>query len=84
MDKPTLPGRTEWESREYLKDHGHRIAVVMAYRYIAKRIETDPDFPLPLDAEAVIARAAAAMQSLAALREGIAGTITAMQVGSAA
>jgi len=64
-----LPGRTDWETRQYLKDHGHRVAAAQAYRYLASRIETDDDYPLPAGSEAVIARAEAAMQSVAAIRE---------------
>ena len=78
MDE-NLPGKTDWEARQYRKDRGHRVAAAQAYRYLAKRIETDDTYPLPAGSEAVIAAAAAAMQSLAALREGIAETVTAMQ-----
>ena len=84
MDKPTLPGRTERETREYLKDYGHRVAVIEAHRYIAARLETDPDYPLPEDSGAVIARAAAAMQALDRLHGEVAGTVAAMQPGRAA
>ena len=62
-DNP-LPGRTDWESSQYLKDHGHRVAAAQAYRYIGRLIETDPAFPLPDDSEAVIALAAAAMKDI--------------------
>ena len=64
-----LPGRTDWETREYLKDRGHRVAAIQAYRYIASRLETDDTYPLPPGSDALIARASAAMQSLAKLRE---------------
>ena len=84
MDKPTLPWRTERETREYLRDHGHRVAAVYAYRYIAKRLETDDSYPLPDGAEAVIAAAAAAMASLDRLHAGVAETVAAMQPASAA
>ena len=43
----------------------------VSYRYLAKRIETDDTYPLPEGSEVVIARAAAAMQSLAAIREAL-------------
>ncbi len=84
MDKPTLPWRTGRETREYLKDHGHRVAAIHAYRYIAKRLETDDSDPLPDGAEAVIAAAAAAMQSLAELHAAVDETVAAMEPRSAA
>ena len=68
MDKPTLPGRTERETREYRRDHGHRIAAAQAFLYVGRAIETDASFPLPPDAEAVIALAYEAMQAYAAGR----------------
>ena len=68
MDE-TIPGRTDWESHQYLRDHGHRVAAAQAYRYLARRIEDDDTFPLPPGSDAVITRAAAAMESLARLRE---------------
>ena len=46
MTESNLPGRTRWETHEYLRDHGHRVAAAQAYRYLAKRIEADPDYPL--------------------------------------
>ena len=67
-----LPGKTDWETHQYLKDHGHRVAAAQAYRYLAKRIETDDSYPLPPGNEAVIAHAAAAMQSLAAIHAAVA------------
>lgn len=67
-----LPGRTEWESHQYLRDHGHRVAAAQAYRYLASRIETDDTYPLPEGSEAVIAAAAAAMQRIAEIRAGVA------------
>ena len=84
MDKPTLPWRTEWETRQCLQDRGHRVAATEAYRYIARRIEADDDYPLPDGAEAVIAMAAAAMASLDRLHAGVAVTVAAMQPASAA
>ena len=68
MDE-NLPGKTDWETRQYRKDHGHRVAVAQAHRYLASRIEADDDYPLPPGSDAVVARAAAAMESLAKLRE---------------
>ena len=62
MTEHTLPGKTGHETHEYLRDHGHRITAAQAYRYIWRRIETDPNFPLPDGCEAVIALAAAATQ----------------------
>lgn len=64
-----LPGHTDWETHEYLRDHGHRVAAAQAYRYIARVLETDPAFPLPASAETVIAEAAAAMRDVHAARE---------------
>jgi len=84
MDKPTLPWRTEWETRQCLQGRGHRVAAAQAYRYIARRLETDDTYPLPDGAETVIAMAAAAMQSLARLHAGVAETVAAMQPGAAA
>jgi len=84
MDKPTLPWRTEWETRQCLQDRGHRVAATEAYRYIARRIEADDDYPLPDGAEAVIAMAAAAMASLAAIHAAVDETVTAMQPERAA
>jgi|GEM_PF-5527089 len=60
MNEPTLPGRTEWETHQYLT------------------------YPLPPDAEAVIGFAAAAMESLARLREGVAEVYAATQPERAA
>ena len=64
-----LPGRTAWESHEYLKDHGHRVAAAEAYSYLAHRIQTDDTYPLPADADTVIAAAATAMQDVHAARQ---------------
>ena len=58
----TLPGKTEHETHEYLRDHGHRIATAMAYQDLGRRILADPDFPLPEGHKAVIALAATAEQ----------------------
>ena len=95
-----LPGRTERESHDYLKDHGHRIAAALAYHDLGRRIETDETFPLPDGSEAVIAQAAAAKYdahaarqaaaeayaaaSLARLHAEVDETITAMTPGRAA
>ncbi len=68
MTESNLPGRTEWESNEWRRDRGHRVAVIEAYRYLAIRTETDPSFPLPDNADALIASAAAAMQDISATR----------------
>ena len=68
MTETNLPGRTDWETQQYLRDHGHRVAAAQAYRYLARRIETDPTYPLPEGSEAVIAHAAAAMQDVHATR----------------
>ena len=100
MTDQTLPGRTEHETHEYLRDHGHRITAALAYRYLASRIETDDDYPLPDGSEAVIAEAAATMRdvhaarqasaeayaaaSLTRLHAAVAETITAMTPGRAA
>ena len=68
MTETNLPGRTDWETREYRKDHGHRVAAAQAYRYIGRCIETDDSYLLPPDCEAVIALAAASMRDYAAGR----------------
>ena len=72
-----LPGKTEWESKQYRKDRGHRVAAAQAYRYLAQRIEIDEDFPLPAGSEAVITAAAAAMERLAKIREAASVVYTA-------
>ena len=64
MTESTLPGRTERETDQYLRDHGHRIAVAHAYTYLGHLIETDGSYPLPEGSDGVIARAAAAMQDV--------------------
>ena len=79
-----LPGKTTWETREYLRDQGHRVAAIHAYRYLASRLETDESFTLPADADAVIQHAADAMQKLDALRAEIAKANAAMPAASAA
>jgi cellulase/cellobiase CelA1 len=68
MIETNLPGKTAWESQQYRRDHGHRVAAAQAYRYLARRIETDESYPLPPVSEAVIALAAAAMQDVHADR----------------
>ena len=75
----TLPGRTEHETHEYLRDHGHRITAAMAYRYLARCIETDPAYPLPEGSDAVIAAAAASMTELHAARQASAEAYVARQ-----
>ena len=72
MTESILPGKTEWETREYLRDHGHRIAAAQAYGYLGHLIETSPGFPLPAGAEEVIAAAAAAMEGIASARRNAA------------
>src|ERR1035441_5528520 len=47
MIETNLPGKTAWESQQYRRDHGHRVAAAQAYRYLARRIETDESYPLP-------------------------------------
>ena len=69
MTDSPLPGKTEWETRQYFADHGHHVAAAQAYLYIGRRLETDPAYPLPDGTEAVIALAAADMQDVAAARE---------------
>ena len=83
MDE-NLPGRTDWETRQYLKDRGHRVAAAQAFHYLARRIETDDTYPLPPGSDALIARAAAAMQSLAKLHEAAGEVYAATQPERAA
>ena len=64
----TLPGKTDHETHEYLRDHGHRIAAAMAYQDTGRRILADDDYPLPEGHEAVIAEATAAMREAHARR----------------
>jgi len=61
-----LPGKTDWETHEYLRDRGHRVAAAQAYRYLARRIETDDSYPLPPGSEAAIALAAETMADVLA------------------
>jgi hypothetical protein len=68
MSEINLPGKTDWESQQYRKDHGHRVAAAQAYRYLARQIEDDESYPLPPGSEAVITLAAAAMQDANAAR----------------
>ena len=72
MTESNLPGRTDWESREYRRDHGHRVAAAEAYAYLGRLIETDPTYPLPRGAEEVIAAASAAMAGMANARRNAA------------
>ena len=57
MTETLLPGRTEWETREYLKDHGHRAAVAQAHRHFADMLEADEDCPVPPGNDIVVAAA---------------------------
>jgi len=95
-----LPGRTDRESHEYLKDRGHRVAAAQAYRYIGRLIETDDSYPLPPGADDIILAAATAMRDIAArrlasaeayaherlatLHAAVDETVAAMQPGAAA
>ena len=95
-----LPGRTERESREYLKDRGHRVAAAQAYAYIGRLIGTDDSYPLPDGCDDIILAAATAMRDIAARRlasaeayaherlavnrAAVAVTVAAMQPASAA
>ena len=45
--EPSIPGRTEWERRQYKKDHGQRAAMALALRLAAEFIRSDEDGPLP-------------------------------------
>jgi hypothetical protein len=47
MTDTTLAGRTDWEARQYERDHGQRAAVALAYRLVAEFISTDEDGPVP-------------------------------------
>lgn len=82
MSETNLPGKTAWESQQYRKDHGHRVAAAQAYRYLARRIETDENCPLPPGSEAVIALAAAAMQNVLAARTASAEAYAAERVAA--
>ena len=68
MTAAALEGRTEHESQQYRLDRGHRVAAIQAYRYIARLIETDDDYPLPPGTEDIILTASAAMRDIAARR----------------
>ncbi len=58
MTDHPLPGKTKWETQ----DQCHRIAAIHAFRYLARRVEADPAYPLPENAGDIIALAAAAME----------------------
>ena len=75
----TIPGRTEWESRQYLLDHGHRVAVAQAHRYIASQIEADENYPLPDGSDALVAEAAAALARRLAIRDAAAETLASIR-----
>lgn len=68
MEDP-LPGRTAWESHQYLLDHGHRVAVAQAHRYLADRIEADDNYPLPDGSDALVAEAASAFAAREQIRD---------------
>lgn len=68
MTSTPLPGRTERETHEYLRDHGHRLAAALAFHYHARRIETDDTYPLPDFSEEVIAAAGTDMQAVTEAR----------------
>ena len=87
-DPSTLPGKTEAETRQYLRDHGCRVAAAQAYRYLGRLIETDDTYPLPPGSEAVIALAATAMQDVharrtASLEAYVAGRVAAIHAAVA-
>ena len=100
MTEINLPGRTDWESQQYRRDHGHRVAAAQAYHYLGRLIETDDDYPLPAGTDDIILTAAGAMRDISAARQAsaeayaherlaanraaVAGTVAAMQAGSAA
>jgi hypothetical protein len=65
----TLPGKTEHETADYRRDHGHHIAAAEAYRYMWRLLESNPGFPLPPSAETVIAEAHDAMQAVHVRRQ---------------
>ena len=64
MTAAALEGRTEHESQQYRLDRGHRVAAIQAYRYIARLVETDDDYPLPPGTEDIILTASAAMRDI--------------------
>ena len=80
MTEHALPGKTEHETHEYLRDHGHRIAVAEAHDYLCRRIKTDENFPLPEGSEAVVAAAAGAMDDVHAARQAGAEAYVAAQL----
>ena len=82
MTEQSLPGKTDRETHEYLRDHGHRITAALAYHYIARRIETDETFPLPPGSEAVIAAAASAMHDVHVARQASAEAYVAAQLAA--
>jgi hypothetical protein len=57
MTETLLPGRTAWETRAYLKDRGHRAAVIQAHRQFADMLETDEDCPVPPGNDIVVGAA---------------------------
>jgi hypothetical protein len=57
MTDTTLPGMTNWERHQYLKDHGRRADTVAEYRAFAAFLEADEDTPLPPDGEPIVAAA---------------------------
>lgn len=57
MTDTLLPGRTAWETAQYLKDHGHRAAVVAAHRAFADFLEADDGGPVPPGKDIVVAAA---------------------------
>ena len=82
MTEHTLPGKTEHETHEYLRDHGHRIAVAEAHAYLACMIKADETFPLPPGSEAVIAAAASAMHDVHVARQASAEAYVAAQLAA--
>lgn len=44
----TLPGRTAWESAQYLADHGMHARLAQGLREAADYIEAHPGLPVPL------------------------------------
>ena len=63
MNEDALPGRTAWETQQYLKDHGHSAEVVQAHRDFADFLEADEDGPVPPGKDIVVA----ALPSVAAV-----------------
>lgn len=55
-----LPGKTRWETHQYLKDQGHRAAVIAAHRAFADLLEADEDSPVPPGNDIVVAAAPSA------------------------